>query len=89
MSENMTPEEKELVSLMEASGETPDALLYRLRFAPPEQLDTLYNGTPQAQKPTITDKTTGRPRVRDPHRRQRRRDGMDLRRARASIHETP
>ena len=41
----MTPEEKELVSLMEASGETPDALLYRLRFAPPEQLDTLYNGT--------------------------------------------
>lgn len=45
MSENMTPEEKELVSLMEASGETPDALLYRLRFAPPEQLDTLYNGT--------------------------------------------
>lgn len=37
--------EKELVDMMKNSSETPDALLYRLRYVAPEDLDAIYNGT--------------------------------------------
>ena len=50
----MTPEEKELVALMEASGETPDAMLYRLRFAPPEK------GAREETKRTAADEAAAR-----------------------------
>lgn len=40
----MTPDEKELVDLMNANTETVDELMYRLRYAPPEALDAIYNG---------------------------------------------
>ena len=37
--------ERELVDMMKNSSETPDALLYRLRYVKPEDLDAVYNGT--------------------------------------------